>query len=202
MVAIGVFSQTFPPQWLLLYLNMSNPTDLVVSIVPVQRGDRELREISFSMKKVLIAEQRAEEIAICTPSKAPELLATFNRGYLDAANIHAKLKLEQARAEAEAAEIKAEILLDKAPAIVKAKGLTSSVDIRQAIVDSDPEYQEARDRLDMLNASVEYVKGKMKFLENAYTSVKKIMDTENWNMVLSGGKSQLSGGENGFGDPK
>lgn len=168
--------------------------DLVVSIVPVTRQDMEpLKELTFSMKKVLVAEARAEEIAIASPGRAPELLATFNRGYLDAANIFAKLKLEQARAEDDVARIKADILLDKAPDIIKSKGLTSSVDIRQAIVDADVEYQEAKDRLSLLDASVEYVKGKMKFLENAYTSVKKIMDTDNWNMAMSGGRGDTNG---------
>lgn len=164
-------------------------TDLVVQIVPRE----EQSQLVFSMRKVLVAEQRAEEIACVTPHKAPELLATFNRGYLDAANIFAKVKLEQARAEDDVAKIKAAILIDRAPALIKEKGLTSSADIRQALVDADPEYQLAKERLAFLDATVEYVKGKMKFLENAYTSVKKIMDTGNWNMEYAGSKRETNG---------
>lgn len=181
-------------------------TNLTVQIVPRANEN----QLVFNMKKVLVAEARADEIAIVTPHKAPELLATFNRGYLDASNIFAGVKFEQARAEEEVAKIRANILIDKVPALLKEKGLPSSADMRQALVDADPDYQAAKDRLAYLDAAVEYVKGKMKFLENAYTSVKKIMDTGNWNMQLQGAKHEASGGvdfdapvgSTGFGEPR
>jgi hypothetical protein len=97
------------------------------------------------------------------------------------------------RAEDEVNKVKASILIDKVPGLLKEKGLPSSVDMRQALVDADPDYQAARERLAFLEATVEYMRGKMKFLENAYTSIKKIMDTGNWHMVLSAGRSQTSG---------
>jgi hypothetical protein len=181
-------------------------TAIQLAIVPTQ----ETALMTLEMKKVLLAESRADEVAIVTPQRAPELMMVFNRGYLDATNLFAKVKLEQARADDEVNKIRAEILIDKVPALLKAKGLSSSADMRQALVEADPDYQEARDRLARLDAMVEYLKGKMKFLENAYSSVKKIMDTGNWQMQLRGVRHELSGevdsnapvGSSRFGSPK
>ena len=171
---------------------MEEQSNTAITLAIVPTGETALMKLE--MRKVLLAESRADEVAIVTPAKAPELMATFNRGYLDASNLFAKAKLEQARAEDSVNQIRAEILIDRVPALLKEKGLTTSADIRQALVESDPEYQEARERMARLDAMVEYLKGKMKFLENAYTSVKKIMDTGNWQMQLRGGRSELSGG--------
>jgi len=181
-------------------------TAIEVAIVPTP----ETSIMTLEMRKVLLAENRADEIAIVTPQKAPELMALFNRGYLDASNLFAKAKLEQARAEDSVNQIRANVLIDKVPALLKEKGLHSSADVRQALVESDLEYQEARERLAQLDAMVEYLKGKMKFLENAFTSVKKIMDTGNWGMQLRGLRSELSGevdskapvGSSKFGNPR
>ena len=168
-------------------------TELEVPIVP--RGEK--TSISINLSRVLIAEQRGEEVSAVTPHKAPELLATFNRAYLDASEIFSRLKLEQARGEDAVAKAKALVLIDKLPGLLKEKGLSSSADIREALVESDTDYQKAKERLDMINAMVEYIKGKMRFLENAYTAVKKIMDTENWSMLIAAerGRTVVEPGE-------
>lgn len=191
-------------------------TDLVVRIVPqeIQGTEDKLKVLEFSMRKVLLAESRAEEIGALTPGKSGELMKTLNRGYLDAANIYAKLRYEKARAEQDLAFVKAEALTERVPVIIKAKSLASSADVRTALVEADEQYQDAQDRLAYIEAAMEYVKAKMKFLENAYTAVKKIMDTGNWNMALSAGRAELDGTDDeeaavgmlskrgSFGDPK
>ena len=145
------------------------------------------------MQGIMRAEMRGDEIAFVTPEKAPELLATFNRAYLDASQFFATLKLEQNRAEDAVNKARAVALIDKVPVLIKEKGLTSSADVRQALVEQDADYQAAKERLDMISAMLEYMKGKMKYLENAFTSVKKIMDTGNWSMLYTGKKAQLDG---------
>jgi hydrogenase maturation factor HypE len=104
----------------------------------------------------------------------------------------AHLRYEQARATDEMNKVKARILIDKAPGILKEKGLTNSVDMRNAIIDTDPEYEEAKDRADRIEATVEYLKGKLKFMENAYTAVKKIIGEQQWNMTREAGRRQLT----------
>lgn len=149
--------------------------------------------LTLDLVRIKQAEARAIEVASVTPTKAPELLATFNQAYLDASNAFSRLRYERDCAEAKVNQIKAEILLDKIPGILKAKGVSSSADVRQAIIELDAGYQEALDNLSQLEAMVEFVKGKMKFLENAFTSVKKIMDTKNWPMEYKGSADERSG---------
>lgn len=164
-------------------------TELAIPIVP-RNG---ITTLSISLTRILITEQRAEEIAAVTPEKAAELMSAFNRAYLDACEAIAKLKLEEARAEDELAKVRADILIDKAPGIIKAKGLPSSADTRQAIVDTDPDFRAAGERVAQIVAMLEYIKGKMKFFENSYTAVKKIMDTSNWNMERRAASRDLNG---------
>ena len=165
----------------------SKSLELVVPIV--QNGGS--GSLMLNMTRILQAEQRGEEIAAVTPDKASELLATFNRGYLDASEFFARVRLEYNRAEDEVNKQRAIVLLDKIPEKMKTAKISSSADIRQAFIDMDPEYQAAKDRMDQIAAMLEYLKGKMKYLENCFTSVKKIMDTSNYSMAYQGRKSQL-----------
>src|SRR6266545_4091737 len=120
--------------------------DLMVPVVPSNAG----AELQIPLQRILTAERRAEEIAMITPGKAPELLTVFNRAYLDASDAFSKLRYERDRAEDERSKIKAEILLDKVPDLLKAKGIGSSADVRQAIIDLDPGYQAASERVSFI----------------------------------------------------
>jgi len=175
-------------------------TELTVPIVKTLDGREDL---TVQLHSTSVAESRAPEIAAITPTKAPELLVTFNRAYLDLTQIFAKLHLERSRAEDALGKAKAVILLDKLPGILKEKGISSSVDIRQAIVDSDADYQAAKETLDIITATMEYIKGKIKFMENSYTAVKKIIGERNWNMTESLSQGEVSGpvGRAQFGKP-
>lgn len=150
-------------------------------------------QLTLNMAKILKAEARGDEIACVTPDKASELLATFNKAYLDASQFFATLKLEYNKAEDEVNKARAVVLLDKMPELLIQKKVATSVDVRQAFVDQDPDYRAAKERMDMIGAMVEYMKGKMKYLENCFTSVKKIMDTSNYSMTYQGTKRLLDG---------
>lgn len=169
-------------------------TELTVPIVKTLDGEESL---TVQLHTTFLAESRAPEVAAVTPTKAPELLVTFNKAYLDLTQIYAQLHLQRSRAEDALGKAKAEVLLDKLPTILKEKNISSSADIRQAIVDSDPEYQAAKERLDVIDATMEYIKGKIKFMENSYTAVKKIIGEKNWNMAADGANRALSAGDEG-----
>jgi hypothetical protein len=163
---------------------------LSIPIVPKEGGQEAL---TLSMSRILKAEHRGEEIAFVTPGKASELLATFNRAYLDASEFYSRTKLEYMRAEDSLNKIRAEILIDKMPALLAEKKMGSSADIRQAFIEADPTYQDAKEKMDFIGAMLEYLKGKMKYLENCFTSVKKIMDTGNWQMIEQAHRKELNG---------
>lgn len=168
---------------------MDLQTTLPVPIVP-RNGDDALR---LELSEVHLAESRMEEVAFVTPQKAPELLALFTHSYLLCNEMIAKLSYEETRAEKELSRIRSILLIDRVPGLIKEKGLTNSADIRNALVEADPEYQAAQDKVDFIHATIELMKGKMKSMEMSFSSVKKIIDGENYNMLRKGGQKRLNG---------
>jgi hypothetical protein len=165
----------------------------IVLSIPIVPKEGEYSTLSLSMTRILKAEKRGEEIAFVTPGKASELLATFNRAYLDASEFYARTKLEYNRAEDALNKVRAEILIDKMPDLLREKKIGSSADIRQAFIEADPAYQDAKEKMDFIGAMLEYLRAKSKYLENCFTSVKKIMDTGNWQMIEQAHRKELNG---------
>jgi hypothetical protein len=170
---------------------MTTPnTTLAVPVVPHDGG---LLSLTLDLTITKVAESRIEEIKAVTPQKAPELLATFNEAYLKLTEMIAILIYEESRAEKQVSLVRSRLLIDVIPGIVKEKGLPSSADIRNAIVEANEEYQTAQDKLDFIHACIEHLKGKLKAMEMAFSSVKKIIDGANYNMVRAAGKKHLDG---------
>lgn len=147
----------------------------------VMRGKPNSGIINIPLAEIRYVEGRIPEIATVTPHKAPELLATFNRSYLDLDKYIKQVELEVNVAKQYQSVVKASILLDRAEDVFKAKGLKASADLRQALVDLDPDYQNATERLNALEAAREYLKGKQKGIEMAYGSVRKIIGESVYN---------------------
>ncbi len=152
--------------------------------------------IIIDLSAILIAEARQEEVATVTPQRAPELLSTFNISWRDLHKIVSTLTAEKTKAEKAANVRRATLLLEVIPAKLKAMDVSSSADMREAVITLDPEHIELQDVVDELTATIEYLKGKMKFFENAYTSVKKIMGEDTYNMGGRGKNPNLSGDSN------
>jgi tetrahydromethanopterin S-methyltransferase subunit G len=126
-------------------------------------------------------EARIDEIATVTPHKAPELLSTFNRAFLDLDVFIKQVELEVHAAKMYMATVKATILLDRAEEYFKERGIKGSADLRQALVDADPDYQNASERVNALESAREFLKGKQKGIEMAYSSVRKIIGESVYN---------------------
>lgn len=146
-------------------------------IVPIVDSDPQVIDLSV----VYQIESRVGEIAFVNKAKAPELLARFNEAYLHLHKIVTFLGYEFIRAQREANKVRAIVILDRAPAILAAKGLLSghsrsgSEDQRNAVLDQDQEYQQALERTQQIKCFIEFLKGKLEGFEWAYTSVKKIL---------------------------
>src|SRR5690606_22674025 len=132
-------------------------------------------------------EARIMEVATVTQLKAPELLASFNVAYLRAAELVGLLEAQSILFERHASQVRAVVILDRAPVRLKEKGLATeknpngSADLRQAVLDSDDEYRQAMDAVGQINALLSLFKEKKKAIEMAYTSVKKILgETPRW----------------------
>jgi len=138
--------------------------------------------IEISLGKILQAEARQMEVAAVTPQKAPELLQAFNKAWSDLHKMMTVMTYEKNVAEKNANKRKAVVLLEIAPKKLEEAGLNSSVDHREAVLALDTEYQEALEVVNQIGCLVEYIKGKLKSFENSFTSVKKIMGEDAYNM--------------------
>lgn len=163
-------------------------------VLYVPSSDPTKDNLKIDISGFLAAEARQEEVAFVTPGKAPELLAFFNKVWRDIHAAVTKLTLEVNKAENEMERRKAVLLLEEVPRILKEKGVANSTDTRKAIIDLDPQYIVLQDSFDQIKAACEYLKGKLKSMENSYSSVKKIMgETDAYNMK-NRPNSNLSGG--------
>ncbi len=148
---------------------MIESTDL---IVPLGDGSAELR---ISLGDILTSEIRQDEVAFVTPGKAPELLSTYNRAWRETHQWISRLEAEKNRAEKALRKRKGVLILEVIPEKLKAMDMKSSADIREAVIDTDAEYDLLTDRVDQIKAAIMFLKGKLESFENAFTSVKKIM---------------------------
>lgn len=147
----------------------------------VVRGKPNSGIICVPLVELRRVEGRIEEIATVTPHKAPELLSTFNRAFLDLDGYIKQIELEVNIAKQFQSTVRATILLDKAEEYFKERGIKGSADLRQALVDSDVDYQNASERVNALESAREFLKGKQKGIEMAYSSVRKIIGESIYN---------------------
>ncbi len=150
-------------------------------------------EIVLDLGDIMIAEQRQNEIARVTPIKAPELLSLFNGAWRDVDKFVKELTEARIQAERQLERRRASLLLYEVEEVLKKCDLSSTKDTRDAAIALDEAYIELQDRVDQITAAGEYLKGKLKSFENAFTSVKKIMGEDAYNMSTRVGNPNLSG---------
>lgn len=151
-----------------------------LGILTIPRGLPGLSPLQLDLGEIIQIETRIQEIAMITPVKAPELMAVFNHAYAELVKMVASVEFELELAKKHANEVKAVVLLDKAPAILKEKGLTTgkspggSEDFRQAVLDCDSDWQRAQEKIIQLKCILTLLEGKQKSIDMAYTAVKKV----------------------------
>ena len=149
-------------------------------VLVVPNGLPGLSPLKLDLKGIFQVESRIQEIAILTPVKAPELMALFNKAYCDLVSMISMVQLQYELAKKYSNEVKAVVLLDRVSDILKAKGLatsskpTGSEDFRQAVLDLDPDYQAAQDKIMQLKSILMLLEGKQKSIDMAYTATKKV----------------------------
>lgn len=145
-------------------------------------GRKSEPSITINMQAIFAAEARQEEVAYVTPQKAPELLREFNIAWRDLDKVIVRLSSEHLMAERQLEKRKAVLILDVVPVKLKERGLASNEANRDAVIALDEEYQALQDVVDQLDAVVHLLKGKLKAFENSFSSVKKIMGEDTYNM--------------------
>lgn len=158
-------------------------TDRGVVIMMPRAPGSDTPPVRMNLTRIYETLGRVEEIASLTPVKALELMSAFNKAYLDLGKYEKLVLLEKSKAKGALDEVKAIIILDKAPGILATKQIRESDVTRQAVCDLDPEYKLARETFDRLCALHETLKHHMKVLENSYTGAKKLIGEKNPNLI-------------------
>lgn len=156
-------------------MNDLNPGTLVVP-----SGLPNLSPLSLDVGEINEVESRIQEIAFVTPVKAPELLSVFNKAYGDLVQMISGVQFQFELAKQHMNKVRAIVLLDKVPQILKDRGLASakspmgSEDLRQAILDTDQEYIDAQQNVFQIKCILMLLEGKQQTIDKAYTAVKKV----------------------------
>lgn len=144
----------------------------------------------LDLEKIRRSEVRQDEVATVTKFKAPELLAEFNRSWRELNELIVQIKSERIRAMTALDQRRSVLLLDEVNDILKLRKVSSSADTREAAIVLDPQHMALAEVLHQIESIVEFLQGKAKSFENAYTSVKKILQEEGFtpgaNPALSG----------------
>jgi hypothetical protein len=189
-------------------------TETTAEIILCPAGNKLNPDIPIDLGYWAQQETRIAEIATCTPGKAPELLASFNRAALELDRLSNLLELEHQTALREAEKVRAEVLLDRVPRILASKGLTTpknpmgSEDLRNAVLAQDPDLDQALERAAQLKAMSRLIRGKYDAFERAFRSVRTLVGEQNFNYSnrsLSGDTGTGGVGTvlaNGFGKPR
>lgn len=154
--------------------------DINPEVLVVPNGLPGLSPLKLDLKGIFQVESRIQEIATLTIVKAPELMSVFNKAYCDLVGMIFMVQLQYELARKYSNEVKAVVLLDKVSDILKSKGLatstrpTGSEDFRQAVLDLDPDYQVAQDKIMQLKSILMLLEGKQKSIDMAYTATKKV----------------------------
>jgi hypothetical protein len=148
-------------------------------------------DIEISLVRIRDSEGRQDEVAYVTPIKAPELLTEFNKSWLEIHKAISILENENNKAQKAVDKRKGVLLLEIIPERLKSLGISSTADTREAVINTDQEYEDLTARLQQIEAALFFLKGKLKGFENAYTSVKKILGEGTFNFKQN---PNLSGG--------
>lgn len=164
-------------------------------------------DLSFDLKELARLESRKKELSYVNKETAAELLYEFNEGYAEVSRMASKVMLEYERMAQKSKERRARVILDIAPDELKKRNLTStkspggSADLREAVLDMDPEYNQLLEKASALKAAYTFFKIRAKSLEMSYQAVKKVIDP-NGSYGHSMSAPREIGDEFGIGEPK
>ena len=151
------------------------------------------RSMEIDIEEISKAEARVQDIQCVTPSKAPELLAAFTMAWRDLDRLVVILSYQHVVAVNRLKEERSRVLVDEIPQIIKEKGLPSSKDIRDAVLDRHPDVLAANEVVQQIHCILELIKGKKEAIGMAYSSVKRIVGEGAYNMLRNTNNPNLSG---------
>jgi hypothetical protein len=147
----------------------------------IVRPQKDLAPLEFDLSIAYEAERQIQAIASAGSGNALYLASVFGRAYASLGRIYGEIYCEVGKATVQARKRRAQIILDEAPAIAKAKGLASprspcgAEDIREAICYQDEDYCKIEEYRAALEAAKELVFIKLQSMRMCHDAVKSIM---------------------------
>lgn len=132
--------------------------------------------IRLSFKNISEGEKRIIEARAVNGATYSDLEYSFNEGYREAKVNLTTIGYEITQAEKRMREVKSQLLLDEYPAFLKEKSLKDNAEIRNAFLETNQDYKNAQDRIDMLRAIENLMEGKIKVFENVCRFMRKEID--------------------------
>lgn len=137
--------------------------------------------LTLDMRKIHKARSRLVELCAINRTKAGDFLATVIEAKTQARDYVALVRYQVGRWKAKIKTIRGEIVLDKAPEMLKEKGLSSarspagSEDLRDSVVYTSSVHIEATEKLLQAEAALEYLETRVGELTEAYFSAQTIV---------------------------
>jgi hypothetical protein len=145
----------------------------------VPSGDGKGQAILIDLEAIIRAENRLMEVQSVNAHKAPELLAVFNKSWADLKRVYTAVQWERNKADLRLQTLTSEAILDVTEEALKKRGHSkASADLRKAMASIDPRVIEATETLNEIRAIQDFLHGKMIAFENAFTSVKRIVQID------------------------
>jgi hypothetical protein len=133
---------------------------------------KQQKEVVLDLSAVHEAEKRIIEARTVNVASYNELEYCFNEGYRCAKKNMAHIGYEITKAEKAKREAKSLALLDFYPDFLREKKHKDSACIRDAYLETFKDYTDAQDRIDLLNAMLNLMEGKVKVFENICRYIK------------------------------
>lgn len=143
-------------------------------VVPAFKYCKELRLDNSSWE---LAKSRMKEVQHLVPSNYSSLEFTFQEAWREARRNAIMTEDAVKKALQTIEEIKADIILTEIPKLLEEMPKNANnTDFRKAVIIKNPEYRQATEHLEKLQAILSHLESNMKIMENTSRFMKKQMD--------------------------
>ena len=164
-------------------MNDINQNDGTVITVPEFKNCKELR---LSVSGWHLAKARMKEVQNLVPANYSSLEFTFQEAWRESRRNAIIIGDAIKKAQQNIEEIKADIILTEIPKLLdELPKSANNTDFRRAIISKNPEYKQANEYLEQLQALLAHTESTMKVMENTSRFMKKQMDY----IIRNGGMS-------------
>lgn len=132
--------------------------------------------LKLDVSKIKEAESRLQEAQVVNPGTYGNLEYVYNEGYREAKRHLSVIGYQITLAEKALREAKSVAILDEYPGFLKEKNLKDNATVRDAFLETQPDFVAAQDRIDMLKAMEKLFEGKVHVFENTCRYMRKQMD--------------------------